>query len=618
MDIQTAGNRQRFDNKLVRIARDIGDGAFDQAVSLLAEPGRYNPIHTRLWSGTRHSYRESTVYALALLETGEVQRAEQILDVVVNAQDTDEESGTYGIWSYYHEEPLAEMVPPDWNWADFIGRELAFILLRHSAKLSAATRDAVRTALYHAARSIIRRNVVMSYTNIAAKGTFVTLAAGQLLDDPEIAEYAVARIERLCEQVRQAGSFAEYNSPGYWAITMEAIQAIRTYIDDRAAVEGATWLADRLWTHFVRRWHAPTGQLSGPMARAYSDDQGDNTGVLALLAKATGRTGPFTDIPLRTADITLTTAAVIDIEAPPAIIDRLTTGEAGLVRERFHYTPFGEPDRPHAVQGTTWRTANATLGTANTSEFWLQRRPLLGYWRRNDDRRWAQNRSVRMRFLKDDFDFSSAVFSSVQADGHVLWSVGFISPGGDQHIALDKIAAGTAFPARSLRLVIDFGGLDGTDIDVDGVHVDDVSNFEVGQAVRITTPTVEMTTTIDAAAFGGHVPRFTVVRDGDLARIEVALLTADSEQPVTLTDIAPAHVTGTFSMADQRPAGRMEGATVRVLGGTLMAGWRTSTGDELGLKAPATVSTATDHLRTFGSTVNGLPVDASGLPGTTR
>ncbi|GAA3120926.1 hypothetical protein JOF29_006570 [Kribbella aluminosa] len=89
-----------------------------------------------------------------------------------------------------------------------IGRELAFVLFRHEARLSdaartaarTAVRTAVRTALGHAARSIIRRNVAMSYTNIAAKGTFVTLAAGQLLKDAELTEYAVRRVGRLREQ----------------------------------------------------------------------------------------------------------------------------------------------------------------------------------------------------------------------------------------------------------------------------------------------------------------------------------------------------------------------------------------------------------------------------------
>lgn len=49
-----------------------------------------------------------------------------------------------------------------------------------------------------------------------------------------------------------------------------------------------------------------------------------------------------------------------------------------------------------------------------------------------------------------------------------------------------------------------------------------------------------MTTTVDAPAFGTYVRRSRVVRDGDRARIEVALLPVDNEQRATLTDIGPA------------------------------------------------------------------------------
>jgi hypothetical protein len=34
----------------------------------------------------------------------------------------------YGIWPWLAEESLAEMAPPDWNWADFCGMRLALVL----------------------------------------------------------------------------------------------------------------------------------------------------------------------------------------------------------------------------------------------------------------------------------------------------------------------------------------------------------------------------------------------------------------------------------------------------------------------------------------------------------
>lgn len=43
---------------------------------------------------------------------------------------------TIGIWAWTYEEPLSQMCPPDWNWADFIGVSLE--LVRHPSDASSA------------------------------------------------------------------------------------------------------------------------------------------------------------------------------------------------------------------------------------------------------------------------------------------------------------------------------------------------------------------------------------------------------------------------------------------------------------------------------------------------
>ena len=49
---------------------------------------------------------------------------------------------------------------------------------------------------------------------------------------------------------------------------------------------------------------------------------------------------------------------------------------------------------------------------------------------------------MRLRVIKDGYDFSSALFYSVQQAGRVLGVVNFRSPGGDRHISLDPIKDG--------------------------------------------------------------------------------------------------------------------------------------------------------------------------------
>lgn len=592
-----------FDRTLIALARQAGDAAWDPAAGLIAEPAAYNPIHTRVWTGIRHPHRESVLFALTLLETGDPDRAEAVLATVLAAQDVDDASPTYGIWSYYAEESLAEMAPPDWNWADFLGRDLAFILLRHGAALSPGCRIAVETALHHAARSIVRRNVAMSYTNIAAKGTFVTLAAGQLLQDHELTRYAIERVGRLRDQIRDAGSFAEYNSPGYWAITLEAITAIRQYVEDPAAVEGADWIAERLWRHFIQRWHRPTGQLSGPMARSYVDDLAEVGPVLAVLAKATGQEAPFDTVPLRKPSLSLVVPAILDVSAPQHVIDALIDSPTGQVRERFSHTIAGSGR--HAVQGTTWRTPQATLGTANTAEFWLQRRPLLGYWARPDDRLWQQLRYVRLRLCKDGHDFSSAVFSSVQAGGHVLWAVGFVSPGGDEHIGLHKIEAGQPFTVRSLKLIFEIRDPDAT---VRGPRA------LLPGPVEIDAGPVRLRIAVAAARFGDLRPQARIEPAEDGIDATVELLPGPAERELIMNQVDGGYLVGSFSMIESdTPSDSGSPVEVGDDEAVLTARWTTPAGNRLELSAPTRVGTAEQHLAAYRGLVDGVAVEAPPL-----
>ena len=66
-----------------------------------------------------------------------LKRAEKILRTVISLQDRNPDSRTYGIWSWFAEEPLDKMSPPDWNWADFCGTQLLQVAIDHKDRLPA-------------------------------------------------------------------------------------------------------------------------------------------------------------------------------------------------------------------------------------------------------------------------------------------------------------------------------------------------------------------------------------------------------------------------------------------------------------------------------------------------
>lgn len=89
------------------------------------------------------------------------------------------------------------MSPPDWNWADFCGKELLQVTLDHSERISSELLKKVKEGIFHASHSIIRRNMGPGYTNIAIMGTYVTLVAGQILKDNQIGQYGKQRLKKI-------------------------------------------------------------------------------------------------------------------------------------------------------------------------------------------------------------------------------------------------------------------------------------------------------------------------------------------------------------------------------------------------------------------------------------
>jgi len=435
-----------WDREVIRAAVEQGRRAFDPQESMIRShigPGYH--YHTALKDMTVHPTRESLDFALLLLETGEDSSRDQavrILERVIPLQDTDPASQWYGLWGWYLEEPQNKMAPADWNWADFNGSLLLLILHRHGPRLSEALRQRVRETIRHAAYSVRRRNVTMAYTNIAIKGTFVVTSAAELLDDGELAGYARDRQRRLAEEIDVTGSFAEYSSPTYAWVSLANLTRFRMFVRDSGARARMEKIHDRLWEHIARHWHAPTAQLAGPMSRAYSTDIGR---PLWLQKALDGRLAFVTLEELRRAEgRAYGEVGYLDVRCPAALHGHFLELPKPRQQREWFLAPRG-PAR--GVQGTTYLAPRFCLGSINHADFWVQRRPLLAYW--GDRSRPA--RFLQVRFLKDNYDFVSAILYSAQQDNCVLGAVNFRSNGGDRHGNLDPIRDGR-FEARELFL----------------------------------------------------------------------------------------------------------------------------------------------------------------------
>lgn len=432
------------------LALESADQNFDEDVHMIRGSVSGVGYHTTLQSGTVHHTRSSLQYAAALMASGEdwrIKRAKKIIKKVVSLQDQNPENKTYGIWSWYLEEPLEKMSPPDWNWADFCSVQLLKVWLDYQDHLDDELNALIKDSIIHAAHSIQRRNVGPGYTNIAMMGTYVTVTVGERMNESEIHEYGKERLRRVHKFTMDNGSFQEYNSSTYSVVAIAEITRMMMHFQNKEDRALANDMHNLAWKHLATHFHAPTRQLSGPQSRCYSTDLRKRESTLAFLELATGNTGNLLDknpLPLGLDH------SMLDISCPDEYRELFFhLDEPREVVEVFKKE--SNPERKDIV-GTTYLHPLYTLGSINHGDFWVQRRPILAYWGTPDKPTYLQ-----VRFLKDGYDFSSAIPITVQNKNRLLSIVTFATDYGDTHISLDKVKDAT-IKAKDLRLRFEIGG----------------------------------------------------------------------------------------------------------------------------------------------------------------
>ncbi|MDI3311555.1 MAG: hypothetical protein QJR05_09055, partial [Thermoanaerobacterium sp.] len=414
---------------------------YDPEVKMIRKPFHSPGYHTTLKGGFTHPTRDSLIYAVALLDSGLEeyrQRAEEILEKTLSLQDVDPSSKTYGIWPWFYEEPLEQMSPPDWNWADFCGKELLQVVIDHSERISPQLLKKVKEGIFHAAHSIIRRNIGPDYTNIAIMGTYVTLVASQILKDNQIWEYGKQRLKKIYEYTLHHGAFTEYNSPTYTIVALEDISRMLQHVKNEECLKMIEYLNQIGWKCLAEHFHPTTRQWAGPHSRCYSSLQGNLFWSRIQLATE-GKVRFLPDDKLETQ----IHCPRVALRCPPEFIPYFTN----IQQERYIRETFlkGEEGQPSQI-AVTFMTPQYAIGSFYRSEMWNQRRALVGYFGN-----YEQPICMHLRFLHDGYDYSSAILHCVQSKGNILAILNFATDGGDTHISLDKIKDAT-IEASDLRL----------------------------------------------------------------------------------------------------------------------------------------------------------------------
>lgn len=509
-------------NKFMKALEDCGK-AYDPEEKMLATYLDKPAVYASTLTGKAHYTRESLIYAVALLDSGleeNRQRAIGILEKVVSLHDADPNSKTYGIWSWYLEEPLDKMSPPDFNWADFCGVQLLQVLLDHSDRISAELLESIKKSIVHACNSIMKRKVSPTYTNIAIMDVYVTLVAGELLGSKEIFAYGKEYMKIFYDFTKSNGTFTEYNSPTYTITALTEITRILDHAKDEECLAMADELHKIAWGCIAIHYHPASGQWAGPHSRCYNSLQ--DTNLWSMLQLATdGKAKLVTDDELKIG----IDYARLQYRCPDEYISYFLGQDKPRTEKEIFKETYYVNDNGPAQETTTYQSLSYSLGSFRVSDLWNQRSALIAYW--GDHKRPVY---MRLRCLKNGFDYSSAVMNAVQSEGNVLSIVNFAIDGGDTHLYLDKVKDAT-IKAKDLRLRIEFGGA------VDSILLPE--KWEKCKTAEVICADAAIKVNVPYCEFSGHDVRFEASKDDRVACLDVVFYSGD-EKDICFTKLGEA------------------------------------------------------------------------------
>jgi hypothetical protein len=234
--------------------------------------------------------RDSTYYALGLLMRdglGDRQRAEQVLQTILDNQLDEPEAPYHGTFLRAPEEPRPGGWAREWrdydpNWRDFIGTAFALILTHFEDELTSGLVGRMDAALRLAVVGALARHLNPAYTNIALMDAFVLHYVGLRQGVAEWQTAAETFAAQVYEIFQRHDAFEEYNSPTYYGPDQFALGLWRRYAQSPQLRERGTEMEAKVWLDSARFYHAGLLNQCGPWDRSYGMDMTRYAAVVGL------------------------------------------------------------------------------------------------------------------------------------------------------------------------------------------------------------------------------------------------------------------------------------------------------------------------------------------------
>ncbi len=238
----------------------------------LVLPENFNPETFMLAkyteNGVFHESRAGAGLADRLVANGTLQDlelAEKVLNVVLNAQERHPSDAHYGNFFWMIEDDVVF----DLNAVEFNLEHLIPMMIQYRDHLSPEMQERVLDAVRLGLQEIENLNVLIAYSNITVLDILNTCLGGELLGDPRVAARGYRKLVEWMAFTDQSGIPFEYNSPTYTSVIIRALKVLSSLVQDHDTRIRARTVAARLGLSVGLHIHTGTGRWAAPHSRVY-------------------------------------------------------------------------------------------------------------------------------------------------------------------------------------------------------------------------------------------------------------------------------------------------------------------------------------------------------------
>lgn len=215
--------------------------------------------------------RDSANALVALAMTGHEPQAWQVLERILDHQDTDPASFTRGNFRWYTGWTRVR----DPNAASFMVPKLCYVLRHRGAKMPEALRARLEEALRLAVDGLNAHRCAWEYTNIWLLNTASKLMIADVLGDPRARDIGYLDWEEWRNWTGRLGAVPEANCPGYTFVHLDAMALILTCRLDAEFLDEVRAMLRHHLSSVVLDYHERIGVVTGPKSRGSILRRGD-------------------------------------------------------------------------------------------------------------------------------------------------------------------------------------------------------------------------------------------------------------------------------------------------------------------------------------------------------